>query len=63
MDRHSDSDDISARFAVARGVAGEHPPHSRLVHTDIPEQLPVLPGESDLILQHIGNALASIFDQ
>ena len=61
MDRQADSDEIYALSAVERGV-GEHPLHSRLVHTNIPERLPVMPGESDLVLQHIGEALSGIFD-
>jgi len=65
MDRQADSDEIYARSAVVRGehsVARERALRSRQVHTNIPELLPVLPGESDLILQHIGDALANIFD-
>lgn len=59
MDRSADSDEISARTAVVRGVAVPIQPRS--IRTNIPETLPVLPGESDLILQHIGDVLADIF--
>ncbi|WP_375398141.1 hypothetical protein [uncultured Sphingomonas sp.] len=61
MDRLAASDEISARTAVVRGVM-ERPLQPRSIHTNISETLPVLPGESDLILQHLGDALANIFD-
>lgn len=59
MDHSADSDEILARGAVVRGIAS--PVQPRSIRTDIPETLPVLPGESDLILQLIGDALADIF--
>lgn len=65
MGRDADNAEISARVAVVQGkriVSGGKPPASRLVRTNIPERTPILPGESDLILQHIGDALANIFD-
>ena len=62
MDRPANNDEMSAGSAVARSGAVGHLSHSRQVRTDVPEQLPILPGESDLILQHLGEALAKIFD-
>ncbi|WP_375398458.1 hypothetical protein [uncultured Sphingomonas sp.] len=64
MDRQADSDESSVCFAAmreARIVTRERPLPTRLIHTDIPEQLPVLQNESELVLQHIGDLLASIF--
>lgn len=62
MDRPAAHDEIFARHLVTRGVANGHPSGSRHVRSNVPDQLPVLPGESDLILEHIGDALANIFD-
>jgi hypothetical protein len=62
MDRTTDSDEMSARSAVAGAVEEGRPSRSRQVRTNVPEQLPIMPGESDLILQHLGDLLANIFD-
>lgn len=59
MEHSAASDEISTHAAVVRSVAA--PIQPRLIRTDIPETLPVLPGESDLILQLIVDALADIF--
>jgi len=32
------------------------------VHTNIVETLPILPGEADLILQHLNETLASLLE-
>jgi len=34
----------------------------QLVRTNIDESLAILPGEADLILQHLNEALASVFE-
>ncbi|WP_419809031.1 hypothetical protein [Sphingomonas sp.] len=57
MDRQADSENVCGE----RSIAGERASPSRLVRTDIPERLSVLPDESDLVLQHLGEALADIF--
>lgn len=62
MERPADNHDIAARLAVVWRVAEERPSHSRQIHTNVPEQLPILPSESDLVLQHLGSALAEIFN-
>lgn len=65
MDRDADNAEISPHVAAVRGkriVSGGKAPASRLVLTNIPERPPIVPGESDLILQHIGDVLAQIFD-
>lgn len=61
MDHQADSDGVSGHFAAADRVAAEHLRQGRSVTTDIPERLPVLQGESELVLQHIGDVLANIF--
>jgi len=65
MDRDADHAEIPVRVVVVRGkrfVSGGQTVPSRLVRTNIPEQLPIVPGESDLVLQHIGDVLANLFD-
>ncbi len=61
MDRPADSDEIPACCTVARGERAECLSPARQVRTDVPERLPVMPGESDLVLLHLGEALATIF--
>jgi hypothetical protein len=56
MDRQADSE----KMCRERSIAGERASPSRLVRSDIPERLSILPGESDLVLQHLGATLADI---
>ncbi len=44
--------------SVTRPCSGSR----QVVHTNIVETLPILPGEADLILQHLNETLASLLE-
>lgn len=63
MGRQVNSEGKCTRLAAIGRVAAEPLQNAHSVQTDIPERLPLLPRESDLVLQHLGEALADMFSR
>jgi hypothetical protein len=61
MDGQLERKEAHAGSAVSRSIAAGCPWPAQQVRTDLPERLPVLSDESNLILQFLGTALSDIF--